>query len=269
MPSGMAVAICGGIDQGMFKALKCRFKNKVAFSNYKTNQAPHVKHPNDLREYGILLNSAMNGDASPPVEFHNLPRHVVDGLPLARRRKHLQDFMNAEIDPRLGFSTARCDQSQGALAAAPEGAELEVEAVLLKREEPMQASSFSSSSSSTGPSSSSSSFSTGPGEHAVLPPPTPPVVKTPTTPPRAVAEKTVLSAGSYKDVMEAASGRGIEFMEEAAKRFRRESGQYQGVRTSMQLFPKKAACTFFVRGACTKGGACPYGHGEKPGSGGE
>ena len=83
--------------------------HNVKWANWKTNQAPHLKTPPALGQYGAALTMRLDGNWEMPTEYPTFPGLLMVSLPLALRERHRAIIELAGLNARMDESCARCD----------------------------------------------------------------------------------------------------------------------------------------------------------------
>ena len=83
--------------------------HNVKWANWKTSQAPHLKTPPALGQYGAVVTMRLNGNWEMPTEYPTFSGLLMVSLPLAIRGKHRATIELAGLNARMDESCARCD----------------------------------------------------------------------------------------------------------------------------------------------------------------
>ena len=74
--------ICGGFDQGDWRALPGKWRGKVPWNHFQGQGRSHMKPVSALADYGMAMEQLFGREGQPPLEFHGqIPGERMAPLP--------------------------------------------------------------------------------------------------------------------------------------------------------------------------------------------
>jgi hypothetical protein len=111
--AALAVLLTTGVPQTLIHAVRGGFgpNGSASWHIYRTTNASHTRTPPLLRQYAMQLWQHLTGEHREPTSYSTMPATLVLAVPHAVRVDNEPVFRLGGVAPRLGESTARCDQA--------------------------------------------------------------------------------------------------------------------------------------------------------------